>query len=527
MAERKRSESLGFNFLPAMWLALASLPFWSCSRPSPQHPQVFRFAMLSPLTSLDPVQTVDASSLQIHLNVYSLLFRQRTNGDLEADLARQAVPNPQRTRWELVLRKGVRFCGDFSHEVGAEDVVATIKRAATHANSRVKWVFRALRKDESGEPMVFASGPDRVTLEFMEPIDLPRYLALPQLAILPREVATNPNFGWSNRSFGSGPFALTKMTPEALILERCPTSSLQASVETVEVKVIRDPEVTFSLFRAAEIDAFELSLAQQHRLRTDRNAFREGTVLTVPGSVHWEFLAFDTRHGFTRSQSLRRALLWAVDRQELCQGPLLGTCKAADFVSALRKESLTQDLLFQPERARREWDKLEAKPSSLRILCPSNDRSLTVARFVSAVWRTFFGIESSIQPMENAPLFARLLSGEPFDTALFWVQPLVDLPEIWFLPWQPGDFPPAGRNFTGYVNPTFEQLFSQMRKGLVLSPAFYQELESVLEGDPPAVPILQRNAAFLVNARYSWRIGPTLALEFWTVTPSAAESGSR
>jgi ABC-type transport system substrate-binding protein len=508
-------------------LALLVIALGGCrARQEAPEPVTFRFGIAAPLTSLDPVQTVDALTLELHLNTHSLLFRQRSNGTLEPSLALEARSNDRKTRWEITIRDNVWFPAPYGHAVTAEDVAATLLRAAEYEGSRVRWVFSRLARDANGQPAIAARDATTVVLEFQDPVDLPRYLALPQLGILPKEVCSRAKFDFANKSYGSGPFFVEAFDPERIVLRANDRGWPRPHVAVVELHVVRDAEVAFAMVASGRLDGVELSLLQQLRMAKGERLPQGVRLITVPRSVHWEFLAFHTQLGPCSDKSLRRALLFSLDRRDLCTGPLGGTCSPTNFVGPQLGTEFKEDPLYRPDWARSEWQQAGQRPKKLEVLVVANERSVTMGRSLASQWQKTFKVGVALVQLDPGPLFGRVMSQEPFELADFWVQPLADLPEIWFLAWQPGDFPPRGRNFTRYSNPAFADLFALLRREskIEVNSAIWQRLEDLLEADPPAIPLFQRRADFVVRDGFDWSVGPVLALEFFEVRPAGQRS---
>lgn len=479
--------------------------------------QPFRLVMESPPTSLDPIQTVDAATLQLHLNTYSLLFRQRAEGHLEPSLAKSARSSQDGRHWDIQIRRGVYFCGTANgREVTAKDVAATLLRAARHPRSRVSWLFARCVQD-AGIPRIKAVGRDMLSLDFIEPIDLPRYLSLPQLGILPKEAAERADFNFNGRSHGSGPYRIVALQPDRVDLESCQNGLPKAETPHVSLQVVRDPEVALGALTSGRFDAMALSFSQWRKMKLPGavpKGFRLQEVKTV---AEFDFLVMNTQSPKLRDKNIRQALNFALDRAALCSGPLLGYCVASDFTSSMTGKG-TSNALFRPDAARAAWASASNKPDSLTLLSLPDARNVTAATWVAEQWRTTFGIRTEIRTLEFGPMLGTLMGGNDFDVATLWVQPLADIPEIWYLAWQPGDLPPKGRNISRLDNAGFASVFRSLQEpGKQKQPAVLDEIDHLLQEDPPAIPLGQRLDAWLLSDRFDWQMGPVMANELWMI----------
>lgn len=113
------------------------------------------------------------------------------------------------------------------------------------------------------------------------------------------------------------------------------------------------------------------------------------------------------------------------------------------------------------------------------------------------------------------------MGGKDFQIAGLWVQPLVNIPEIWYLAWQPGDLPPKGRNVARLDDPAFTKAFYTLQTDSQPREEVLREVELALEQNPPAAPLYRRKEGWLVSERFEWRLGPVIAIELWAIRPRA------
>lgn len=505
-----------FSLLGRAAFLIVALPGLALGMGSMPDTTPFRVVVPTPMTSMDPVQTVDAATLQVHLNTYALLYRQRASGALEPSLATGASSSQDRRHWKIELRKGVHFCGTAEgREVNAEDVAATLLRAASHPRSRVSWLFRGLKK-EGGKPAIQVTGPYSLSIDFDRPIDLPRYLALPQLGILPHEAAGQDKLDFKGHSLGSGPYEITRVLPDRIELEACPLGWPRASVNNVSLRVIRDPEVALGVLSAGRADAMDLSFSQWRRMQ-EPDAVPKGFRLVEQARVaDFEFILLNTHNPKLRDPRIRQALNYSLDRARLCAGPLLGYCVPGDFTSVITDAKPANDL-YRPDLAQAAWKAAPVRPDSLTLLSLPDERNVTTASWAAEQWRKAFGLETKIRTIEFGPLLGTLFSGKNYDMATLWVQPLADIPEIWYLAWQPGDLPPKGRNVARLDDPDFTAAFRDFQ-ALGSRPEILKRVEESLRANPPAIPLGRRRDAWLISERYQWEKGPILVMELWTVS---------
>ena len=168
-----------------------------------------KVALAAEPTSMDPHYQNLTINNSFATQVYNALVLQDVNQNLIPGLATSWKPVNENT-WEFKLRPGVKFHNGASFS--AEDVVATMKRAANVPNSPSS--FGTFIKGKTFEIV------DDLTLRVstkkpypFTPNDMSR-VAIIDSAF---ENATTEDFNTGKASFGTGPFTLTKWLPGDLI----------------------------------------------------------------------------------------------------------------------------------------------------------------------------------------------------------------------------------------------------------------------------------------------------------------------
>lgn len=339
---------------------------------------------------------------------------------------------------------------------------------------------------------------------------------MPQLGILPHEIARQPNFTFNNKSYGSGPYRISKLQPDRIELMAHVHGFPKSHLKKITLHVIRDKEVALGLLKAKKMDAMELNFAQWRRFKS-QSSIPEGLHLeTVSETADFEFLVLNTEHSSIKDKNLRRALMYALDRFALCSGPMLDYCNATDFTSPLAGKSATNDL-YQPDKALQLWKSVADRPKEITLLAFPDDRNLIAASWVAEQWLSVLGLKTSIKTMDFGPMIGTLMGGKAFEIAQLWVQPLVDIPEIWYLTWQPGAYPPQGRNIARFHDSFFTDQFNKLQSGDTKRTKTLETIEMILRDNPPAIPLYRRKTAWMISNRYIWKLGPVLIMELWTV----------
>ncbi|MBR0645688.1 ABC transporter substrate-binding protein [Plastoroseomonas hellenica] len=127
--------------------------------------------------------------------------------EIEPDLAERWETSEDGKTWTFHLRRGVRFHGDFG-ELTAEDVVFSIRKAATAATSAFAADFRAIEAVEAVDPYTV-----RVRLRENVPTLLGLLTNYSGGYIVSRRAVEQRGADFARSPIGTGPFALERVTP--------------------------------------------------------------------------------------------------------------------------------------------------------------------------------------------------------------------------------------------------------------------------------------------------------------------------
>ncbi len=127
--------------------------------------------------------------------------------EIEPDLAERWESSADGRTWTFFLRRGVRFHGDFG-EMTADDVVFSLRKAATAATSAFSGDFRAFETVEAVDPYTV-----RIRLRENVPSLLGIVTNYSGGYIISRRAAEQRGEGFVRAPIGTGPFALERVTP--------------------------------------------------------------------------------------------------------------------------------------------------------------------------------------------------------------------------------------------------------------------------------------------------------------------------
>jgi peptide/nickel transport system substrate-binding protein len=264
----------------------------------------------TPLDDLDPHTVRVGWHIMVMQNVYSGLVRPGTDLLPQPDLAiRWNYQDPQTL--EFTLRQGAKFHN--GREVVAEDVKYTFERildpgfAASYA-SYVESIG-SIEAPERYRLVMHLKRPDTALLN---------NLAMPSMAIVPREVVEQNNGSLKTVMVGSGPFMFKENIPnQHLILVKNPDYFIPGQPLLDQLTFIPLPNETArtNALRSGEVDYIEPAAPK------DVPALRNDRSLVVTGGPNLSFVGISlntSRKPFDDAR-VRQALAYAISRDEVIQ----------------------------------------------------------------------------------------------------------------------------------------------------------------------------------------------------------------
>lgn len=267
--------------------------------------------------SLDPALSMTGNEMPVFAQIYEQLFA------LSPDSGVDGVTGELAESWQVAadglsiavrLRPGIRFADGGT--VDADAVrwsLERVKRKGRTPAAALQWL-RAVRVD----------GPLDITLLLHRPYPPAlQMLALPAGSVIdPRAVAAHPD-GWlAENSAGTGPYRVTAVRGDTVLLGPNPRSRHRiAQFTTVEFRAIPDDGVRRLLLERGDIDMTDIVPAAF----VDRYRALDGVaVKSAPGGASVSFLVLNCRRGPLADPRLRRAIAAAIDYRALRDALLKG-----------------------------------------------------------------------------------------------------------------------------------------------------------------------------------------------------------
>ena len=265
-------------------------------------------------TALDPRYATDAISERIAELMFNPMVRLDSHGGFTSDLA-ESVQRTSPTEIIFHLHRGIHFSD--GRELTARDVKYTFDFVADRKNHSPK---------AGGlEQLQSIAALDDYTIKMTTRGPYAPALEMAMLGIVPANTPGQRSNALDTPP-GTGPFRLRDFErDDRVVLERSPSSDANA-VKGIVFKVVPDPTV-----RALELVEHICDLAPndiQPDLLPYLRAQSGLEVRTSPSTTYW-YLTFNFRDPVLRDVRVRRAIAYAIDREEIIRAYLRGTARIA------------------------------------------------------------------------------------------------------------------------------------------------------------------------------------------------------
>lgn len=309
-----RRDFLVFAMSSGMSLAAAQLTWSSGARAEPKQGGKLRAGLAHGSTTdvLNPATYENGFTQTLGYSVYNRLTEVGPKGDLIGELAESWEPSPDAKTWRFKLRSGVQFHN--GKTLTAEDVIASINHhRGDGSTSGAKGIVADITD-------LKADGADAVTFTLKSGnADFPYILCDFHLGIFP---AKDGKIDWASGA-GTGAYTIAKFDPgvrAALKKNGNYWKAGRAHFDEVELMSIVDVAARSNALVGGDIDVMD-----RCDLKTVKLLERNGNIRVEQssGTQHYSFAMHTDTDPF-KSNDVRLALKYAIDRQELVDKILMG-----------------------------------------------------------------------------------------------------------------------------------------------------------------------------------------------------------
>jgi peptide/nickel transport system substrate-binding protein len=455
-------------------------------------------AMVGEPSGLIPMIAGESAASAIASNIFNTLLKYDKNLELEGELAQSWQVSPDQKTVTFKLKPGMKWAD--SAPLTSADVLFTWK-LVTDDNTRTPYGadYKLVIKAEAPDPLTF-----RVTYE--QPY-APALDSWAGLQVLPEHILKGQDINttsFARKPIGSHYYRLGEWkNGERIALVRNPNATQgQARIDRLVSRFIPDPASQFLELMADNIDTMGLSPIQYARIFPAREELNRKIALYKELGNAYTYLGFNLKHKPFDDKRVRHAINYAIDKQELIDGVLLGLGEPVASPYKPGTRWTNPDLrpyAYDPEKAKallreagyedHDGDGIldrDGKPLAFEILTNQNKQREMSAVLIQRRLKEI-GISVNIRVLEWASFIGRFIKTGEFDAVVLgWSLSLdPDQYGIWHSSQQaPGQF-----NFIGYNNPKVDQLLERGR--LELDPdkrmKIYHEFAATLLEDSPVV----------------------------------------
>ena len=440
----------------------------------------------------------ESSASAIASNIFNSLLKYDKNLELTGELAQSWDVSSDQKTITFHLKPNLKWAD--GQPLTSEDVLFTWK---TVTDDKTRSPYGADYK-----LVKRAEAPDRNTFKvtYAQPY-APALDSWSGLHILPKHLLKDQdinNTPFSRNPVGSHYYQLDQWKKgESLSLKRNPNATQgQAKIDHLVSRIIPDRAAQFLELMADNIDSMSLNSIQHARIFPSRPDLTAKIAQYKELGNSYTYLGFNLKHRPFDDVRVRQAINYAIDKQEIIDGVLLGLGLpvASPYKPGTRwSNPKLQPYPYDPHKAiallkeagfeDHDHDGIldrDGQPLSFEILTNQNKEREMSAVLVQRRLKEI-GIDVKIRVVEWATFISRFIKTGDFNVVLLgWglgLEP--DQFNIWHSSQQaPGQF-----NFIGYKNPKVDKLLEAGR--LELNPdkrmKIYHDFSEILLEDSPVV----------------------------------------
>lgn len=444
-------------------------------------------------TSTDPRFGTDAMSSRVNEFIFDALVKAEGDGNFGGQLA-TSIERPSPTVTVYHLNHGVHFSD--GRPLTARDVLFTYNSILAPESKSPK---RA-----SLEQLKSIEAPDDYTVVITVADLYSPAIEMASEGIVP---AGTPAPAESNgvAPIGTGPFRMVSYTrDESIRLERNPYRQYPADApQAILFKVVPDPTV-----RALELAEGICDFSGKVQLDVlPWLSARSLAISATPGSTY-QYLSFNFRDPRLRNLRVRRAIAYAIDRDEIVKSMLLGNARVATGMLAPEHWAYDDNVTsysYDLQKARQLLDQAGYPAGKngmrrLRFEFKTTPEGARLGEIFQAMLRRV-GIEVTIRTLEFATYYADIQAGNFDLTSLQWVG--INDPNHYYMVFDSNKTPPHGDNRGHYSNPEMDRLVEAGRTTLDRDERkkIYSRVQQLAADDLPYVSLWWTDNVAVMNRR--------------------------
>jgi peptide/nickel transport system substrate-binding protein len=510
LSRQKTGIRLSPLLLPALVIFLVSLFILpACGQKVERNPNTFVESSIGDARRLNPVIANDASSGEINDQIFNVLVKYDKDIKLVGDLAeRWTIENGGKTI-TFYLRKGVKWHDGV--EFTAEDCLFTYKKlidpnVATPYSSS----YMDVKKAEAAGKYVF-----RVT--YNEPFS--PALESWAMGIIPRHLLEGKDINTDNfnrHPVGTGPYRFREWISAQKIVLDANDGYFEGrpNIDQFIYRIIPDSSTMFQELLFGGVDMMGLNPLQYLRKSESPRIKENYRKFRYPANAY-TYMGYNLRSPLFEEVKVRQALSYAIDRQGIIEGILLGIgrpCTGPFSTVSWAYNPNARSYPYDPERARRMlteagWkDKSgvrekNGRPFRFTIMTnQGNNERIRTAEIIQQNLKAV-GVKADIRVMEWQA-FLEQIDKRSFDAMILGWSMSRD-PDLYDI-WHSSKTRKGEYNFIGYSNPVVDRLLVEGRRTFNVEnrKKIYYRIHAILAEEQPYAFLYVPDATPIVHKRF-------------------------
>jgi len=481
------------------------------SSPRPAYGDILVEGSIGDASNLLPLLSTDGTSHHIASLIYNGLVKYDKDINIVGDLAEKWEISPDGLVITFHLRRGVKWHD--GQPFTARDVLFTYqvtidpKTPTAYAGDFLK-VKKAEVLDDYTFRVHYGAPFAPALMSWSSPI-LPKHL------LEGRDITTSP---LSRKPVGTGPFRFRQWVEGQKIVLTANPDYFEGRpyLDGYVMRIIPDTATMFLELRAGGIDQMNLTPLQYTR-QTESPLYKKRFKKYRYLSFSYTYLGFNLRHPFFSDRRVRQAIAYAINKEEIVKGVLLGLGKATSGPykpGTWWYNERVRNYPYDPKKARqlladagwRDEDGdgiLEKGGQKFVFEIITNQGNEVRAKCAEIIQRRLaeVGVKVKIRILEWASFVNDFIGKRRFEaTILGWTIP--QDPDI-FDVWHSSKTGPDELNFISYRNKEVDRLI-ELGRGTFdkyKRKFYYDRIQEILAEDQPYVFLFVPDALPIVSAR--------------------------
>lgn len=440
----------------------------------------------------------ESASSAISSHIFNSLLKYDKNLDLEGELVENWQISTDHKTITFKLKPNLKWAD--GKPLTSADVLFTWK-LVTDEKTRSPYAsdYQLVKKATTPDALTFSVTYDQAYAPALD--------SWAGLQILPKHLLEDQDIhttAFARNPVGSHYYKLDSWTHgENLKLSRNPTSVLGAAkIDKLVTRIIPDNSAQFLELMADNIDLMALDPIKYSRIIPARPELQKKLALYKELGNSYTYLGFNLKHKPFDDIRVRKAINYAIDKQEIIDGVYLGLGIniASPYKPSTRWSNPDlQPYSYDPNKAKallKEAGFIDSdgdgilerngKPFSFEIITNQNKEREKSAVLIQRRLKDI-GIDVQIRAIEWASFISRFIKTGDFDAVVLgWS---LGLDPDQFSIWHSSQNQPGQFNFIGYNNPQIDQLLEQGRLEMDIDKRtkIYHEFAKVLLEDSPII----------------------------------------